>query len=211
MGPVPDDGDGGPHVIRVPRPAPSSGPAPALLLRPWWPEDAAGLVAVYRDAALRRWTSGAVDDEAGARRWIEAQRHGWETGERCAFAVVEEPGASSSGRQPPVVGRVVGHVVLKGLDATGSFGRAEVGYWTAAHARGRGVASRALEALAGWAFTAFAGAGLQRLELLHQSDNTASCRVARKCRFDPVGVVSAAPPAFPLDGHLHARERYGGS
>jgi hypothetical protein len=47
---------------------------------------------------------------------------------------------------------------------------------TAARARGRGVAHRALQALTDWAFTAFPGDGLTRLELLHQVDNTASCR-----------------------------------
>ncbi|MFF3099024.1 GNAT family N-acetyltransferase [Streptomyces cyaneofuscatus] len=84
--------------------------------------------------------------------------------------------------------------------------RAEVGYWTAARARGRGVAPRALEALTDWAFTAFAGEGLVRLELLHQVDNVASCRVAEKAGYAFAELLSALPPEFPLDGHLHVRE-----
>jgi RimJ/RimL family protein N-acetyltransferase len=100
---------------------------------------------------------------------------------------------------------LVGHVVLK-RPAPGS-PSAEVGYWTAAHARGRGVAPRALQALTDWAFTAFADDGLERLELLHQVDNTASCRVAQKCRYELSALLPAAPPDFPLDGHLHTRLR----
>ncbi|MFC9954149.1 GNAT family N-acetyltransferase, partial [Streptomyces prasinus] len=65
---------------------------------------------------------------------------------------------------------------------------------------GRGVAPRALGALADWAFTAFAHEGLTRLELLHQVDNTASCRVAEKAGFTQAGILPAAPPAFPLEG-----------
>ncbi|MBM0237448.1 GNAT family N-acetyltransferase [Micromonospora sp. ATA32] len=81
---------------------------------------------------------------------------------------------------------------------------AEVGYWTAAPARGRGVAPRALEAVTGWAFTRFAAAGLTRLELLHQVDNPASCRVAEKAGYRFEEVLPARPP-FPRDGHRHVR------
>ncbi|MFE1307925.1 GNAT family N-acetyltransferase [Streptomyces sp. NPDC058755] len=169
---------------------------PALLLRPWCPGDAAALVEAYRDAALRRWTSGVVEDEAGAARWIGEQARGWEEGRRFAFAVVESgPGTE----------RVLGHVVLKFAEAPGA-SAAEVGYWTAAPARGRGVAPRALHALTDWAFAAFGGDGLTRLELLHQADNAASCRVAQKCGYALARLLPAAPPAFPLDGHVHVRE-----
>nr|WP_051854700.1 GNAT family N-acetyltransferase [Streptomyces sp. NRRL B-1347] len=171
---------------------------PALLLRPWRMSDAAGLVALYRDEALRRWTLSAIDDEAGAARWVEAEQRGWEAGDRYGFAVVEP-------RTDGGDGQLLGNVVLKGVGPDTP--SAEVGYWSAAHARGRGVAPRALEALTDWAFTTFAGEGLTRLELLHQVDNEASCRVARKCRYELVDVLPAAPPAFPLDGHLHVRTR----
>ncbi|MFF4038540.1 GNAT family N-acetyltransferase [Streptomyces sp. NPDC001816] len=169
---------------------------PALLLRPWCPQDAAALVEAYRDAALRRWTSGVVEDEAGAARWIGEQARGWEERRRFAFAVVE------SGPGPE---RVLGHAVLKFTEAPGA-SAAEVGYWTAAPARGRGVAPRALHALTEWAFAAFGGDGLTRLELLHQADNAASCRVAQKCGYALARLLPAAPPAFPLDGHVHVRE-----
>jgi RimJ/RimL family protein N-acetyltransferase len=166
-----------------------------LTLRPWAPEDAAVLAELYRDEAMRRWASAPVHDEPSAARWVAEQRRGWETGERLAFAVEET-------RAPDA--RPAGNVVLK-RPAVGS-APAEVGYWTAAHARGRGVAPRALTALADWAFATFAHEGLTRLELLHQVDNTASCRVAEKSGFALSGLLPAAPPAFPLDGHLHIRQ-----
>ncbi|MDX3230670.1 GNAT family N-acetyltransferase [Streptomyces sp. ME19-01-6] len=172
--------------------------APALLLRPWVPADAVALAELYRDGALRRWARAAVDDEAGAARWIQEQQRGWQAGSRFTFAVVES-------RTEAPGGRLAGHVVLKNV-APGA-PSAEVGYWTAAHARGREVAPRALRALTDWAFTTFAGDGLTRLELLHQVDNAASCRVAQKCRYELTALLPAAPPAFPLDGHLHVRSR----
>ncbi|GGX70506.1 GNAT family N-acetyltransferase [Streptomyces anandii] len=172
--------------------------APALLLRRWEEADAAALAEAYRDESLRRWTSHSVPDEESALRWIREQGLRWEAGDRFAFAVVE-----SGAEEGPV-----GHVVVKGVVPGG--GSAEVGYWTAAHARGRRVASRALEALTGWAFATFAGQGLRRLELLHQVDNEASCRVARACGYERAGTLPAAPPAYPLEGHLHVRRRVSG-
>lgn len=173
--------------------------APALLLRPWNPGDATALVELYRDKELRRWTSSAVDDEAGARKWVQVQQCGWEAGDRFSFAVTEP-------RSPGGDGPLVGHAVLKNV-APG-LASAEVGYWTAAHARGRAVAPRALDALSDWAFSAFGDEGLTRLELLHQVDNPASCRVARKCRYELSGVLPPAPPTYPYDGHLHVRRRH---
>ncbi|MEU9153557.1 GNAT family N-acetyltransferase [Streptomyces sp. NPDC048417] len=172
--------------------------APALVLRPWSPADAAELVELYRDEAMRRWTSSAVNDEAGAVQWIQDQQQGWETGHRFGFAIVEsQPGGAEE--------QLAGHVVLKNVSPRAS--SAEVGYWTAAHARGRGVAPRSLEALTDWAFTVFSRDRLTRLELLHQVDNTASCRVAEKSWYELTTCLPAAPPAYPLAGHVHVRPR----
>jgi RimJ/RimL family protein N-acetyltransferase len=170
--------------------------APALVLRPWCTEDVAALVDVFRDTVLRRWTSSALEHEGDATRWVRSQERGWAAGNRFGFAVLEA--------QPdPLHGQLVGQVVLKEV-APGK-PSAEVGYWTAAHARGRGVAPRALEALTGWAFDV--QGALEHLELLHQMDNPASCRVARKSRYDLDSVLPAAPPSFPREGHLHIRRR----
>lgn len=172
--------------------------APALVLRPWCAEDAAALVAVYRDPDLRRWASSSMESEDNALRWVRAQQRGWAAGHRYGFAVLEAFGDGV----PP---RLVGNVVLK--DVAPGKPTAQVGYWTAAAARGRGVAPRALEALTVWAVDAFGAVGLEGLELLHQVDNLASCRVAEKSGSSFARTLPASPPAYPLDGHLHVRLR----
>ena len=56
-----------------------------------------------------------------------------------------------------------------------------------------------------WALDAFRADGLECLELLHQVDNLASCRVAEKSGYQLDSVLPPAPPSYPLDGHLHIR------
>lgn len=167
-----------------------------LRLRPWRETDLVPLIDVCRDPALRRRSSLPRADPGDARRWLDEQRSGWDTGRRLSFAVHELPG-------PADEQRLVGGVVLK-RSHPGS-ASAEVGYWTVGHARGQGIAPRAVEALCVWSRGAHATDGLQRWELLHQIDNLASCRVAEKSRFHLHRVLPAEPP-FPLDGHLHVRQ-----
>ncbi|MFD3873136.1 GNAT family N-acetyltransferase [Streptomyces sp. NPDC058623] len=172
--------------------------APALVLRPWTVEDVGALVEVVRDPAFGHWTGSPVGNGADGSAWVAEQRRGWATGTRFGFAVREVPPTAGSGR-------LVGGVVLK--EVAPGRASAEVGYWTAPHARGRGVASRALDALTGWAFDAFGADGPAVLELLHQEDNLASCGVARRSGYAFERILPAAPPGFPLDGHLHVRRR----
>ncbi|MFD5134627.1 GNAT family N-acetyltransferase [Streptomyces olindensis] len=69
--------------------APATSWAPALLLRPWSPADAADLVELYQDEAPRRWVSPGADDRASAARWVRDQQSGSEAGHRFAFAIAE--------------------------------------------------------------------------------------------------------------------------
>jgi [ribosomal protein S5]-alanine N-acetyltransferase len=68
---------------------------------------------------------------------------------------------------------LVGRVALRGVDL--AVGQGEVSYWTSPEARGRGVASDAVQRVASWALDTV---GFWRLEIRHSVENPASCRVA---------------------------------
>ncbi|WP_329117986.1 GNAT family N-acetyltransferase [Streptomyces sp. NBC_01465] len=150
--------------------------APGLLLRPWEERDLGALVEAYSE----------ITDEADGLKWLEERRAWWEAGTLYTFAVIDTES-----------GQVAGCVVLKRPDPAGD--SAEVGYWTAAAVRGRGIAPRAVGAVAEWAYGSH---GLRRLDLFHAVDNAPSCRVAEKSGFPFVEILPAAPP-WPTEGHLH--------
>jgi len=79
---------------------------------------------------------------------------------------------------------VVGGGSLNNVDL--EQGRAAVGYWLVPQARGRGVATHAVQLIARWAFVEL---GLARLELTCGPDNQASQRVAQRCGFTREGVL----------------------
>ena len=66
--------------------------------------------------------------------------------------------------------------------------RGTIGYWVAAHARGRGTCTRALRLLSRFALDELE---LQRLDLVTDPDNVASQRVAEKVGFQREGVLRA--------------------
>jgi RimJ/RimL family protein N-acetyltransferase len=103
-------------------------------------------LAAHRDPSLR-WANAklttAITDEADAHRWLATQYDGWASRTRYSFAVLETEEASDDAA-------LVGNVSIKGLTTDGA--SAEVGYWTSAFARGRGIAPRALDAVSRWAF-----------------------------------------------------------
>ncbi|WP_034271969.1 GNAT family N-acetyltransferase [Actinospica robiniae] len=162
-----------------------------LRLRPWAPGDAAAVVAAYADPDIERWHARRVKDEAEAAGLIDFWRGTW----------VEESGASWA-ISPVEGGGVFGRIALREISL--HEGRAEVAYWTVPSARGRRVASRALDAVVAWAFDEI---GFHRLRLLHSMSNEASCRVAVASGFEAEGVERSA--VLHQDGwhdmHLHAK------
>jgi RimJ/RimL family protein N-acetyltransferase len=167
-----------------------------LLLRPWDNRDIPQLLEIYRDPVMRGSSRNPIMTEQDACRWLEVQRQGWLDGRRLGFAVLDSEPDSESGR-------VLGGIALKGCQPGKD--TAAVGYWTAPAARNRGVASEAVRLLTAWAFETFGVHGLRRIELLHQEDNLASCRVAQKSGYALAEVLPPDPPAFPRPGHLHVR------
>jgi RimJ/RimL family protein N-acetyltransferase len=191
---------------------------PALILRPWRAADIRALAAeMSRDYLLGgMWSSpderpfrtvlrGGAErtgpmDERDAARWLTSQDRGWRDGDRLCFAVLTADGVGGC-----VLARNVG---LKNREETGRVGEretAEIGYWTAVAARGRGVAPAAVRAVTDWVFDAFAGARLRQIMLVHDVDNPASCRVADKAGYAFREFSPANPPHWFADGHIHMR------
>ena len=147
----------------------------ALRLRGWDPDDAGAVYSACQDAAIQRWTtvpapyrpehaSGFVGDYAPSQ---------WAAGSGGPLAVA----AADSDE-------VLGACGLVRVDAGNLV--AEVGYWVAPWARGRGVALRASQLLAGWAFREV---GFKRLELYIEPANAPSCAVAEKLGCEREGVL----------------------
>ena len=192
---------------------------PALILRPWRAADIPALAAEmsreYPTAGM--WSRpderpvgtalpGGAERRAGpagqrdAARWLASQDRGWRDGDRLSFAVLE---ADEAGRCA-----LAGHVGLKNRDQSGRIGErdtAEIGYWTAVAARGRGIAPAAVRAVTGWVFDALGAASLRQIMLVHDVGNPASCRVAEKAGYPFRELSPANPPHWLTDGHIHMR------
>ncbi len=197
----------------------ADGVRPALRVRPWTAADMPDLLAAmtreYPQCGL--WTHPAVDiqvpDVPASQRWtgprngeeaalwLSGQERGWRDGDWLTFAVLDLSRA-----------RAVGHVALKNRDGgkVGTGDRGEIGYWTAADARGRGIAPAAVRAVTNWAFTAFGADRLPYIMAVHDLDNPPSCRVAEKSGYPFREVSPANPPLWFVDGHIHVAERPAG-
>jgi RimJ/RimL family protein N-acetyltransferase len=160
-----------------------------LRLRLWQPDDAPVIVDAYSDPAIQQWHARSMNDRSEAVAWIESRSGRWSQERGADWAITDESG-------------VLGRIAARRIEL--ERGLAEVGYWVLPHARGRGVASRALSGLCGWLFDEV---GLHRLELMHSTLNPASCRVAQLASFQLEG--TKRQEALHQDGwhdmHLHAR------
>ena len=175
------------------------GPLHGLRLRPWRADDVRDLDAIVdgrNDPEFRRWNTPThpFADRAGAERFVRAQAVARAEGTGMLFCVCEEGGDAP-----------LGQVGLQRIDRAVRLSR--VGYWVLPAARGRGVATRALDLVARWAFTDL---GLHRLELGHAVGHEASCTVARRGGFRYEGTLRGSMFAAGRrdafrDAHLHAR------
>lgn len=144
-----------------------------LVLRPPRPQDTAAVTAACQDPAIQRWTQVPVPyREADARAFVgEHARRQWALGIGAPFLAFED-------------GVLVASVGLNAILPPDR--RAEVGYWVAHGARGRGVAVRAVGVLVAWSF---GDLGLERLELYAEVANVASQRVAERSGFTREGLL----------------------
>jgi RimJ/RimL family protein N-acetyltransferase len=139
--------------------------------------DAAEVLVACADPLLRLFNTGPATLE-DARAWCSGRRD-WSDGTHASWLVKD------------TAGTLLGAISLFEIDRK-SLG-CQAGYWVAAPARGRGVASSALAAAGRFAF---GGLGLNRVELFHALENEASCRTALRA-------------GFPLEGTHRKSYRYG--
>jgi RimJ/RimL family protein N-acetyltransferase len=144
-----------------------------VVLRRWERGDVPALTAACQDPEIPRWTVVPHDyTERHARDFIAGTAADQAAGRELGLAVVDTDGA------------LLGAVGLANFDWPDL--RAEIGYWTVAGARRRGVGSRATRLLAVWALTQL---GLERLELLANPVNEASQRLAERAGFTREGIL----------------------
>jgi RimJ/RimL family protein N-acetyltransferase len=162
-------------TIRPPDPPLSDG---VVTLRPWGePGDVEAITAACNDRAIAEFLDQIPSPytERDARAYIESSQFGWRQGTMTNFAIVSAGAAVGS----------IGVRWLEGLEA----GTAEVGYWMAPEARGRGVCTRALRLVSRWVL---ADAGASRLQLRADEENVASNKVAQNAGFTREGVLRSS-------------------
>ena len=148
-----------------------------VLLRPPVLDDVDAYRAVRSEPDTRHWM-GWDDDRRPSREevaaTIERALDGWREGTWAVFVILDAAKDA-----------VVGGANLR----IGDFDSAEVSYYLAAAARGRGYATRTVLLLARWAFDDLA---VQRLELRAHADNEPSIQVAERAGFTREGIERAS-------------------
>jgi RimJ/RimL family protein N-acetyltransferase len=145
----------------------------SISLRPWSEADLPAIVAACQDPLIQRFIIDVPSpySEADARAFLTSREPTRTEGLGLDLAIVDSED------------RVLGAVGMRLVAATRS---ANVGYWLAPAARGRGAASRALGVMCGWLFDV---CHVGRIELTADPLNVASQRVATRCGFRPEGYL----------------------
>jgi RimJ/RimL family protein N-acetyltransferase len=150
----------------------------ALTLRQGRPEDVDAVTAACQDPEIPRWTTvPSPYRREDAEDWLGAVRAAARDGTSVHLLAFEDD-------------RLVGSFSVMEIDRERGYG--EIGYWVAAEARGRGIATRATRLLHDWSTREL---GLTTLEILPHRDNAPSRRVAERCGYSPTGELRRAPRA----------------
>lgn len=146
---------------------------PRLLLRPGWPEDAPALSrAIGEEAVVRNLTRAPWPYALGdAQRFLAREDHP----SLPSFLITARTASSA---------RIIGGI---GLNADGTDGSVELGYWIARPYWGLGFATEAGAAVVALARDSLR---LRRINAWHYLDNPASGHVLTKLGFNPSGHIS---------------------
>jgi RimJ/RimL family protein N-acetyltransferase len=166
---------GGGVDLEPPEPALSDG---VVSLRPWKLDDVPAIVSACNEAEIARWIHQIPSPytDRDAREYVVSTQAAWTNGAGAFFAFEER----ASGE---VAGSIAVHVLDRDL------ANLEVGYWTAAAARGHGLTTRALKLISSWAL---GQACAERLQLRADVLNLPSLRVAEKAGFKREGTLRAS-------------------
>ena len=142
-----------------------------VTLRAFEPDDAPAVLGACQDPLIARFVPipQPYTDQT-ARGFVARRRADWDGETERSFAITDA-----------LTGELLGAIARHWRAEH----RAELGYWLAPWARGRGVATRALRLVRDWSFET---TGLVRLELFTHPDNEASGRVALRAGFYREGV-----------------------
>jgi len=146
----------------------------AIRLREPAEADVPAITAACQDPLIQRFTFVPVPySEEDARTFVAAAPREREAGEALALVICPRDGDE-----------LLGTVGVQRFDR--DHRTADIGYWMAPQARGRGAAARAVRLLAPWALREL---GLARIQLDADVDNVASQRVAERAGFVREGVL----------------------
>ncbi|HEX2771254.1 MAG TPA: GNAT family N-acetyltransferase [Micromonosporaceae bacterium] len=154
--------------------------ADGLLLRGWQPDDAEAVHRACQDPDIQRWTTVPSP---------YLPEHARDFVAKIAPDVWAERSAAPFAVCDAATGELLASCGLVSIDRAGRW--AEIGYWTAPWARGRGVAVRAVRAVARWAFEFL---DVRRLVWQAEVGNHASRLVALRAGFGVDGRLRLADP-----------------
>jgi RimJ/RimL family protein N-acetyltransferase len=175
-------------MLRYPDP-PLQDWATGISLRPWGSRgDATALAKAWADPDIAANSVPPQSrSEDAARRWIAGEAARRQRGLALDLVIEgSQPGALAGDRADVAPRALLGEVGLARFDPSG---RAEIGFWLTAMARGRGIASIAVGLLSAWALDA-AGLGRRRLWARVRPGNERAGRVLQRAGYTRIGDAS---------------------
>lgn len=143
------------------------------VLRPWRATDAPMVQAASDLPDIQLWHMRRMDSTEEAQEWATSWASRWQTESDAVWAVAKAD-----------TDEAIGYAALRSLYLQSA--AAQLSYWLVPAARGRGVATRAAATVATWGVDTL---GLQRVSLMHSTQNGPSCRVATAAGFVVEGTM----------------------